>query len=439
VLVLVLFAAPGARALTDEEVFRNFRFNLINPGARSLALGGAFISLADDATAAQANPAGLAFLIKWEAFAEVRSIDNAAQSTVRAETLPTGIETSVAVGTDIDDVVSPSFLSGVVNFDNWSLGISRQEVLNVKNKTLSSFAFTFPDSPGKFLAEGQGAIDVDIVNYNVSAGVRIGTNWGIGATATYSELTVDSRVTNIVLDILGNISGDIIGGPILQPAVNLQTQISDSDSDFAYSLGVLYREQGKWHAGAVFRKTADFRVEQRLGLDPGELDLFGVKTVYGDRDVNRFNLPDSFGLGGSLVLLNNQQLTLALDVERIFYSNLKDNFLTGVNTLTDFDAVFDVDDGTDFRFGAEYVIAPGKKRPPLALRAGTFVESASTVYARSTGTESFATEEVFSKGDDQWHGTVGLGVVFKRTKIDMAADFSETDNEYLVSVIFQGK
>ena len=89
VLLLVLMAAPGVLALTDEEVFRNFRFNLINPGARSLALGGAFISLADDATAAQANPAGLAFLRKWEAFAELRSIDNAAKSSSRSETLPT--------------------------------------------------------------------------------------------------------------------------------------------------------------------------------------------------------------------------------------------------------------------------------------------------------------------------------------------------------------
>jgi long-chain fatty acid transport protein len=58
VLPLLLLAATTASALTDEEIFRNFRFNMINPGARSMALGGAFVSLADDATAAQANPAG---------------------------------------------------------------------------------------------------------------------------------------------------------------------------------------------------------------------------------------------------------------------------------------------------------------------------------------------------------------------------------------------
>ena len=79
-----VLAVSPAFALTDEEVFRNFRFNLINPGARSLAMGGAFISLADDATAAQANPAGLGFLTRWEFFAEVRSINNAAQASIHS-------------------------------------------------------------------------------------------------------------------------------------------------------------------------------------------------------------------------------------------------------------------------------------------------------------------------------------------------------------------
>ena len=53
VLVVMAVSISAASALTDEEVFRNIRLNFINPGARSLALGGAFISLADDATASR--------------------------------------------------------------------------------------------------------------------------------------------------------------------------------------------------------------------------------------------------------------------------------------------------------------------------------------------------------------------------------------------------
>ena len=52
---------PGdALPITDEEIFREFAFNFAGSGARSLGMGGAFVGVADDLTAAQANPAGMA-------------------------------------------------------------------------------------------------------------------------------------------------------------------------------------------------------------------------------------------------------------------------------------------------------------------------------------------------------------------------------------------
>jgi len=44
--------APG-RAQTNTENFSQFEFNFNNPGARATGIGGAFISIADDATAAE--------------------------------------------------------------------------------------------------------------------------------------------------------------------------------------------------------------------------------------------------------------------------------------------------------------------------------------------------------------------------------------------------
>ena len=52
---VLMAAASGAFAVTDEEGNASLQFNFSAPGARSLAMGGAFIGLADDATAA-ANP-----------------------------------------------------------------------------------------------------------------------------------------------------------------------------------------------------------------------------------------------------------------------------------------------------------------------------------------------------------------------------------------------
>ena len=51
----------GGGAALGQQFFDTspFQFNLSTPGARSLGMGGAFLALADDATAAYTNPAGL--------------------------------------------------------------------------------------------------------------------------------------------------------------------------------------------------------------------------------------------------------------------------------------------------------------------------------------------------------------------------------------------
>src|SRR5690242_14063757 len=68
-----LLAASGTVfALTDTETNASIPFNLANPGARSMGMGGAFIGLADDATAAYTNPAGLTKLVTPEVSAEAR-------------------------------------------------------------------------------------------------------------------------------------------------------------------------------------------------------------------------------------------------------------------------------------------------------------------------------------------------------------------------------
>src|SRR5436309_12861083 len=59
-------ALPRAAQNTDIESLSGLQFNFGNPGARSLGMGGAFLGLADDASAAEANPAGLTILRKPE-------------------------------------------------------------------------------------------------------------------------------------------------------------------------------------------------------------------------------------------------------------------------------------------------------------------------------------------------------------------------------------
>src|SRR5438270_8227006 len=64
---------PAAYAQSSVEANGGLQFNFGSPGARSLALGGAFVGTADDATAVFVNPAGLTQLARTEVALEGRA------------------------------------------------------------------------------------------------------------------------------------------------------------------------------------------------------------------------------------------------------------------------------------------------------------------------------------------------------------------------------
>src|SRR5206468_9604725 len=74
-ILIALVALPAAAQNTDIESLSGLQFNFGNPGARSLGMGGAFLGLADDASAAEANPAGLTILRKPEISIEGRNFE----------------------------------------------------------------------------------------------------------------------------------------------------------------------------------------------------------------------------------------------------------------------------------------------------------------------------------------------------------------------------
>src|SRR5579862_147821 len=75
VLAIGLCWSRPASAQTDEEFFQTFPLNFSNPGARAQAMGGAFIAVADDASAAVTNPAGLANLTRQQAYFEFKGFN----------------------------------------------------------------------------------------------------------------------------------------------------------------------------------------------------------------------------------------------------------------------------------------------------------------------------------------------------------------------------
>lgn len=74
-LLVALSASERAAAQIDSALLSKLSFNLTNPGGKSLAMGGAFTAIADDSTAALANPAGLGQLSSVEMGMSVKRFD----------------------------------------------------------------------------------------------------------------------------------------------------------------------------------------------------------------------------------------------------------------------------------------------------------------------------------------------------------------------------
>ena len=126
-LALALIALPAAAQNVDIEALSGLQFNFGNPGARSLGMGGAFLGLADDASAAEANPAGLTILRKPEVSVEVRNYVEQ-QLFTTSGTYPDLVRTPF---THYSDRVVVTFASAVFPIKNkFTVGAYYHEPLN---------------------------------------------------------------------------------------------------------------------------------------------------------------------------------------------------------------------------------------------------------------------------------------------------------------------
>src|SRR5690606_31985899 len=120
-LALALGSTP-ALAVSNVESNASIPFSFSNPGARSLGMGGAFLGLADDATAAYTNPAGLVGLGLEKQFSiEARhtGFDNNYAAGGQAGSDPFDIG-GVNYRTASDSATSLSFLGFVWPSERWS-------------------------------------------------------------------------------------------------------------------------------------------------------------------------------------------------------------------------------------------------------------------------------------------------------------------------------
>jgi long-chain fatty acid transport protein len=420
--MLSLVGASPAFAQRDLEV--PIQFDFINPGARSLGLAGAFIGVADDATAATTNPAGLQRLARPEISVEGRGwqfiTDFVEGGRLTGTATQLGIDTTnePRFGETKERVGGLSFLSVVYPRGQWSFAGYRQEASRLRSGAQTEGAFfTEPNENNQLqdFREFPSIVDrsLDVINYGGTVAVRQGIV-SVGAGIHFSQLDFESGLVGFELP------DNFYAAATYDEGRYAGVQISD-DWGVGFSAGVMVVPNNQWQFGVSFRRNAGFDYE-------GEFEYPDFPELTGTYE-GEFKVPDNFGVGMAVRPFDG--LTVALDVNRVFYSDLVDFLQSQVIFFEEDRFLYTIDDATEVHVGAEYVFTGMRFLP--AVRGGFWRESEHSV--NYGGTDPLYTASAsLAKGTS--HFAVGAGVApSRRFEFNAGFDFSDRANTMSFSAI----
>jgi hypothetical protein len=391
-----------------------------------MALGGAFVALADDATAAYANPAGLVQLTRPEFSIEGRSWSYSAPFTEggRVTGEPTGILLDNTPGLRTaradSDVSALSFLSFVYPGERWALAIYRHQLANFEQNTETQGLFA--DEPELLshvprVEDLRTSASLEIVNYGAAAAYRLSDAWSVGLSVSYfeSRLSIDSSLYTVEDP---TVEESLFGPNPYLPEKRVITGIVDSQSSaWSFNLGILGQLSSRWSLAAFYRRGPNVDISSEITSGPGLVPHFPDGTLL-ETNVSVFPLPDVFGLGVAFRPVGD--LTVAVEWDRLKYSQIFED-----------DDTMLLDDGSELHLGIEYVFI--RTTPIIAVRTGAWLDPDHRI--RSID-DDILEQALFSGGDDEWHYTIGLGVAFERFQIDLAADLSDLVDRFALSAIY---
>lgn len=419
-LLLALCALPAAAQNTDIESLSGLMFNFGNPGARSLGMGGAFLGLADDASAAEANPAGLTILRRPEVSLEARNYMNT-QNFFVSGTFP-DLESR-----DFDAysrTAEVTFGSIVYPIGNFAVSAYYHQPMNFRNTIENIFEepINYYFGPDGLIDAGEcsrigtacteyrvlpfyTAVDMKMETYGLAAAYKIGT-FSVGATARYQTLEQGAFATRTNLS--------------LQP-ISIIAQVADEE-DITFSAGFKWAPSDRFSAGGVYKQGGQF----------------DTSIIYADNTTNGFvtlaepvfHVPDTAGVGISFRPI--PQLTINADAVNVTYSNLIEDFVTFTRDVTAED--FELEDITEYRAGVEYFFTT---RIPVAIRAGWWRDPAHQLKFTGPIRSPFVVGEaiLFPGAEDEDHITGGIGLAWPRFSIDAAYDTSDNYKVGSISMV----
>lgn len=281
VAVALSGACGSAFAITDSETNASIPFSFASPGARSLGMGGAFLGLADDATAAYANPAGLTQLRQTEISLEGRHTSYSTPYVDGGNATSSPFSTN---GLNISDADSSknnvSYFSVVIPHDRWAFSFYRQELARFSTSFTTLEGANIDDQP--FLFPFSSDADLRILNYGLAAAYRVNDRVSLGLGVSRYEFKLRTVTARIDTDPIRAASGQIQDGDDNGIGWNLGARFALSDN---VSLGVSYRRAPSFEYDALNIVFIDN--DGNPVVPPVGFTYTGVK----------FDVPDIWGVG----------------------------------------------------------------------------------------------------------------------------------------------
>jgi long-chain fatty acid transport protein len=392
-LISLLCFNPQAWALVAGPDFFGLDFRFNNPGARAIGMGGAFIGVADDATAAYTNPAGLTVLTEPEISVEYKIADNTAiiyDQVGRAEFEET--------------VHGASFISFAYPIKRFTVTVYRHQLLNTKSN------FEWREGGGQTERIDR---ELDAATYGIGLGLKLAEALSLGMSVGFTHLDFD-------------LSSESIDPTSPAPRnVDSITTVDDNDLAEHFTFALLLNPFKEFNIGFVYRQGPKFKTRKlSYDWDAGT----GAYVLDYNLD-NNLKIPDVFGLGISNRFFGS--LTAAFDVNYITYSDLVDNLLwdDGYGITG-----FEIDDEIELHAGLEYIF--DIKEVPFAVRGGYYYRPDNIVHYE--GPDPDFRRLLPERDDDDHIFSLGLGaVLFENLQIDVAGSMGDFVTEGILSLVYR--
>lgn len=433
--------------------------NLLPPGARALGLGGAFTAVSDDATAAEANPAGLTILSQPEISIHIRNTDSSAQFFDVDTVVPAFFGGNPQLIKEFEDTSTDvSFASIVKPYDRWVFSAYYQNTLSFNSATPTE-TINLPDFLDSYVYNN--SIDAEVESFGISAAFRFTDflSLGVSIKSTNMDLQViDSGLAEDFSDLEFQLADFFGGAPALWAQEFNDTRqetlaLNGDDSEITYNIGLLLNPNGRWSAGLVYRLGGEYDIKGTGSFSDsfgcsGTTELAeqcrtifdqGISTVsFNNALVQTIDLPDTLTLG--IAFRPSDTWLFSLDISNVDYSDLPSGrtralpFQFGLNEIANqfpgrdgalLGAVEDIDDAVNYHFGVEKVIPlSGDFLNVLTLRGGAFTVD------DHDGSALLDTDDT--------HATIGIGAVLANSfQIDFAAEFSDDVDNLVLSGIYR--